>query len=178
MMFLPGWLISIATFPGVIVHEMAHLLFCRWRRVAVLEVCYFRFGNPAGYVMHERTEDFTSTFLVSLGPFFINSVLCLLICIPAAIPMRVFDRPDPLTYVVAWLGISIGMHAIPSAQDAQNIWDAAKSAARDWHPLAIVSFPLVVLIYIGNALRFFWFDAIYAIAIGLWLPVFVVERLA
>lgn len=41
-MIIPGFLISIATFPGVIVHEAAHQLFCRLTKVAVLDVCYFR----------------------------------------------------------------------------------------------------------------------------------------
>ena len=44
-------LISLVTFPGVIVHEAAHLPFCRLRRMPVVEVCFFRVGNPAGYVI-------------------------------------------------------------------------------------------------------------------------------
>lgn len=52
-MIIPGFLISILTFPGVIVHEIAHQLFCRICGVAVLDVCYFKAGNPAGYVVHE-----------------------------------------------------------------------------------------------------------------------------
>ena len=63
-MIIPGWIISILTFPGVIVHEAAHMLFCRMRGVAVLEACFFRFGNPAGYVVHDEINDFNSAFLV------------------------------------------------------------------------------------------------------------------
>lgn len=29
MFFIPGQLIALVTFPGVIVHELAHQLFCR-----------------------------------------------------------------------------------------------------------------------------------------------------
>ena len=54
MIIIPGWLIALVTFPGVIVHEAAHFLFCRLRRVAVFDVCYLRFGNPAGYVIHSK----------------------------------------------------------------------------------------------------------------------------
>lgn len=54
MFFIPGELISILTFPGIIVHEFAHMLFCRIRKVAVFDACYFRVGNPAGFVIkHE-----------------------------------------------------------------------------------------------------------------------------
>jgi hypothetical protein len=45
MFFIPGPLIALATFPGVIVHELAHQLFCRWFRIPVLNVCYFT-GYP------------------------------------------------------------------------------------------------------------------------------------
>ena len=53
MFIIPGVLVSAVTFPGVVVHEAAHMLFCRIRGVAVLDVCFFRFGNPAGYVVHD-----------------------------------------------------------------------------------------------------------------------------
>ena len=53
-MIIPGFLISLVTFPGVIVHELAHVVFCRLTKTPILSVCYFRLGNPAGYVIHER----------------------------------------------------------------------------------------------------------------------------
>lgn len=58
---IPGIVISVLTFPGVIVHEAANLLFCRFAGLAVFDVRYFRFGNPAGYVLHETTSDFRKT---------------------------------------------------------------------------------------------------------------------
>jgi hypothetical protein len=128
---IPGILISILTFPGVIVHEFAHLFFCKIRKVAVFEVCYFRFGNPSGYVIHENTTDFYTTFLISMGPFFINTVLCLLICIPAYIPINFFNVDHPLSYFLVWLGMSIGMHAVPSNQDAKNLYKQAKEKIKE-----------------------------------------------
>ena len=95
-MLIPGWFISIVTFPGVIVHEAAHMLFCRLRRVAVLDVCFFRTGNPAGYVLHEPVADFNTQFLICVGPFIVNSLLCFLICFPAFVPVRVFGSPGTL----------------------------------------------------------------------------------
>lgn len=167
---IPGFIISILTFPGVMVHESAHLLFCKWRGVPVLEVCFFRFGNPAGYVVHCKTNDFTTSFLVSVGPFIINSALCVLICFPAYAPIKVFGLSHPLSYVLLWFGVSIGMHAFPSIQDASNLWEEAKIAVRHKNPLAIISFPLVVLIYIANIGSVFWLDFIYGMALGLGLP--------
>ena len=167
---IPGILVSIVTFPGVIVHEAAHLLFCKWRKVPVLDACFFRVGNPVGYVMHAETDNFTTSFLISIGSFNINSLLCVIICLPAYAPMRVFGVEHPLSYALMWLGVSIGMHAFPSMQDASNLWEAAKKEARNGNLLAIISFPLVVVIYIANLGTFFWLDYMYGLALGIGLP--------
>jgi hypothetical protein len=175
---IPGWVVALATFPGVIVHESAHMLFCKLRGVAVLDVCFFRIGTPAGYVVHEPTEDFNTIFLISLGPFFVNSLLCIFFCFPALIPLRVFEHGDPLLYFLVWLGISIGMHAFPSTQDARLLHAAARQAVSRFSPLAILSYPLVLLIYIANFLSMAWLDAIYGFAIGLGLPLAILEWLS
>lgn len=169
-MFIPGEIISILTFPGVIVHEFAHMFFCKVRKVAVFDACYFRIGNPAGYVVHENTDNFTTTFLVSMGPFVVNTLLCLLICLPAYMPVKFFDLDHPLSYFLIWLGVSIGMHAIPSNQDADNVFQQAKQQVKNWNILAILSFPLVGLIYIFNVLRILWADLLYGVAIGIGIP--------
>ena len=177
MIFIPGWLVALVTFPGVIVHESAHMLFCRLRGVAVLDVCFFRVGNPAGYVIHEEIEDFTTSFLVSVGPLILNSVLCMVLCFPSLVPVRVFGCGDLLSYLMIWLGVSIGMHAFPSTQDARNLWTQARRSAGNLNLLALISFPLVILIYIANVLSVIWFDALYGIALGIFLPMFLLDRM-
>jgi Putative zincin peptidase len=176
MIIIPGFLIALVTFPGVIVHESAHLLFCKLRRVAVFDVCFFRMGNPSGYVIHETPHDFLSAFLISTGPFFINSLLCFIICFPVFLPMRMYGIKDPMSYVLMWLGLSIGMHAFPSTGDASVLWGEARKAAAHWNPLAILSLPLVGVIHIVNLLRFFWLDYLYGFLIGFLLPEFLLKQ--
>lgn len=173
MPFIPGVLISLLTFPGVIVHEAAHFLFCRLRGVPILDASFFQIkglNDPVGYVVHARAKDFTSTFLICLGPFFVNSILCVLICFPVWIPMQVFNVEEPFSWFMMWLGVSIGMHAFPSTQDAANVWHQAKAAAKEGDWLARLSLPLVVALWIANLGRFFWLDYAYGIALGVWLP--------
>jgi hypothetical protein len=50
-MYIPRILVSVLTFPGIIFHELGHQLFCKFTGVRVIKVRYFRFGNPAGYVL-------------------------------------------------------------------------------------------------------------------------------
>jgi len=176
MIIIPGFLIALVTFPGVIVHESAHLLFCKLRRVAVFDVCFFRMGNPSGYVVHETPHDFLSAFLISTGPFFINSLLCFIICFPAFLPIRIYDIKDPVSYVLMWLGLSIGMHAFPSTGDASVLWAEARKAAAHWNPLAVLSLPLVGVIHVVNLLRFFWLDYLYGFLIGFLLPEFLLKQ--
>jgi hypothetical protein len=175
---IPGFVISILTFPGVIVHEAAHMLFCRLRGVAVLDYCFIRVGNPAGYVIHERTGNFTTSLLISVGPFFVNSILCFVICLPAFFPMEIFHVQDPLTYVFLYLGVSIGMHAFPSTGDAKTLWGEAKEAAGKGNLLAYASYPVVGLIYVANVLSIVWFDALYGVALGVGLPHLILDSLS
>ena len=170
MFFIPGEIISILTFPGIIVHEFAHMLFCRLRKVAVFDACYFRVGNPAGYVIHANTSNFYTTFLISMGPFFVNTLLCLFICLPAYMPIKFFQLDHPLSYFLIWLGVSIGAHAIPSNQDASNVYEQAKEKIKEKNLLAILSFPLIGLIYVFNFLRFFWIDVLYGVGVGIGIP--------
>ena len=170
MILIPGQLISLVTFPGVIIHEVAHMWFCKLRGVAVLDVCFFRFGNPAGYVVHEEIKNFNTSFLISVGPFILNSLLCMFICFPAYLPMRVFGVPGFSSYFLLWLGISIGMHAFPSMGDAAALFQHAKKAMSSGNILAILSFPLIIIICLANISRVFWLDYLYGLGIGLGLP--------
>lgn len=179
-MIIPGFLIAWLTFPGVIVHEFAHMFFCRMFGLAVLEVRFFRFAvaGPAGYVVHERSEKFTPAFFVSVGPFIVNTVLCFLICFPVYLPYRYFEIEGPLTFFTLWLGLSIGMHAFPSNQDARTLWQQATVAAKNGNLLAMLSLPLVIIIYVGNLLSIVWADLFYGLAVGLGLPELLLKSIS
>lgn len=181
MFFIPGILISIVTFPGVIVHELAHQLFCRLCRVAVLDVCYFRFENPVGYVIHEKPKNSYQQILIGIGPFLFNTIIGGLIAIPAAVPILNFDvklgQGTLVSYFLVWLGVSIAMHSFPSTGDAASMWESIKS--KDTHIIAkIVGAPIVLLIYIGAAGSVIWLDAVYGIAVATFVPNLIIKVLA
>jgi hypothetical protein len=171
MFLIPGPLIALATFPGVIVHELAHQLFCRWFGVPVLEVCYFRFGNPAGYVIHEPAGKGYQSLLISIGPFLVNTILGGLIAFPAALPVVRFGAGDLLDYFLIWLGVSIAMHAIPSIDDAKSLWQAVKRVSLVGR---FVATPIVGIIYLASIGRVFWLDVFYGIGVAIGLPTLLV----
>jgi hypothetical protein len=177
MYLIPGFLISIITFPGVIIHEFAHQLFCRLCNVAVLDVCYFRFGNPAGYVVHEQPRKASQNILIGVGPFFVNSIIGALIAVPAAIPVLKFNTGTPLDYFLIWVGVSIAMHSFPSTGDAKSIWSSVKDDNNSIL-LKIIAAPIVGIIYIFAFGSYFWLDLAYGVALVLLLPNLLIKMLA
>ena len=157
---IPGWIISLLTFPGVILHEFSHKLFCNLFHVPVYRVKYFQIGtSEAGYVQHGEPRTFAQTFWISTGPLVINS-LCAVILAGLSIQAR---GDSFLQYLIVWLSASAGMHAFPSSHDAEHILSASKIArAKNGSVLYLLAYPFVELIDMANGLRIFWFDAFYA----------------
>jgi hypothetical protein len=160
---IPGFIISLLTFPGVIVHEWAHKIACNLFGVAVFQVVYFKLdfklvGGEAGYVQHETPKRYIETLCISSAPLLINTLVALA-CGVAAHQARTV----PALYgLLVWLGFSAGSHALPSNQDMNNVRQHAKGETLF---VGVFSQALYVLMVILNALRFFWIDFIYAFSL-------------
>jgi hypothetical protein len=167
---IPGWLVSLLTFPGVILHEWAHKKFCDLAKVKVQDVVYFNLdfigeNESAGYVIHERPTTYKQIFLISVGPLIINSLATILL--GYLFQILGFNTPETqnslLAIILAWLALSVGMHAFPSDEDMKNILEASKvELAKGGSKLHYLAFPFVWLVSLANKLRAIWFDAIYA----------------
>lgn len=156
---LLGILVTWATFPGVILHEWGHKFFCDRAGIPVYEVKYFGFGDPAGYVRHGEITRYRDAFLVTIAPFIINSIFAIAMFI-----LPVFKVNGTIDLFFMWLGASFAMHAFPSDGDAKHLWAHSQSSWRA-NPVALIGFPLVIVIFIANLLRIFWFDLIYAVVL-------------
>lgn len=170
-MIIPGFIISFITFPGVIIHELAHQIFCHICGLRVIEVKYFQFSNPCGYVIHEATDHPGKVFLTSMGPFLINTLLGVLIMLPASIEVLAFkEYGNLLNLTLAWLGFSILMHAFPSTGDAKVMVNRILKNEKVGIIPKILAAPFIGLIYVGAVGSIVWLDAIYAAAVALVLP--------
>jgi len=160
LFFIPGWLISGATFPGIILHEWAHKMFCHWVGVEVYLVQYFQFGQDvAGFVEHAEPQTYRQTVAISFGPLLINTIACFAFAVFA----RQAINGSLLHTFMLWLAISFGMHAFPSDQDTQQVLGASHKAGREGRLfLFIFTLPFIFLLRIANGLRVIWFDAIFA----------------
>jgi hypothetical protein len=158
--------ISLLTFPGIIIHELAHSTFCNIARVQVYKVCYFRLGNPSGFVIHEPADSYWKALLIDIAPFLINTLTSLLLFAIAVNLSQSF-----IVYLLYWLGISIAIHSFPSNSDADNLWSQSKSSLKR-NPLALIGFPIVGIIKLAIILDRIWFDLIYAVALLLIVALF------
>ncbi|CDK30425.1 metalloprotease family protein [Candidatus Babela massiliensis] len=136
-MIIPGPIIALLTFPGVIVHEFAHKLFCDIFNVPVYYVNYFiPLSDQAGRVIHKNTDNFWTLFFISVAPLIVNSLLCMLFTFPFASTYFLgtdtvwYSNSTILNILITWLGYSIGFHAIPSNQDVKNLDKYAKNEFR------------------------------------------------
>lgn len=166
---IPGFIISIATFPGVMIHELAHAMFCRLTGTRIHKICYFRLGNPAGYVIHDIPTNVWKHILIGVGPFLLNTLIGLIFGLAAAYEHVDFDKLTWMTGLYLWLAISVAMHSFPSTGDAKSIWRSVWSKGA---PITakLVGTPLVAIIFLGALGSIFWLDAIYGFGVVVELP--------
>ena len=174
-MFIPGFLINLATFPGVIVHEIAHQIFCDIAKVPVKEVVYYKIFSNA-YVEHDEAPDLKSSFLITVGPFLVATFLCAVLTFPVTGMLSLKDYGATVSSWVPltcfWLGISIGMHAFPSKEELDRFRKQIDTKGA-FAPLYLLSSAVRIFFLLARFGRFFWFDAIYAGLVALIAPMIV-----
>ena len=159
---IPGWLISIVTFPGVIAHEVGHVFFCKQFNVKIHKICYFRFGNPSGYVIHDDPNNFKQSFFIDVGPFIVSNTLAIISFVFASLFMTNYEI---VGLFLGWLGLSFAMNSFPSTGDAKALWNVTKKHSEKNKLLKLIGYPFVVIIYIANILSIIWFDLVWAIGL-------------
>ena len=157
-MFFP-----ILTFPGVMLHESAHAIFCKLFRLKIFRISFFRFGTLSGFVEHEEPRSISSAFGVSIGPLVINSIVAMFI----AYWSTYYGVNSPWFYLLIWLAFSFGSQALPSDQDANNIVQKNINLIRHKNVLYLITLPFYYLVWLSvwcsNKLKIVGFDMIYAL---------------
>lgn len=177
-MMIPGVYMALITFPGVVVHEFAHQLFCRLCGVAIFDVKYFQMADPVGYVQHEPVKKPIHQLLISVGPFIVNNILALALAFPASIPVFMFNDGSPFDFLLLYLGLSIAMHAFPSTTDAKVMWEAIWHGKDTPRWLKIITVPITGLIYAGAMGSVIWLDLVYGMGIAFGLPILIIKFFA
>jgi hypothetical protein len=163
MFFIPGFIVALVTFPGVVVHELAHQLACRFARVVVVDVCYFQLKRPNGYVLHEPVTTVRKQLVVGLAPLVVNTLLGMLICMPATISVFVIGSPTAVDWLLMWLGVSIAMHAFPSRGDVRGMWQGCVRNPRAPFIGRALLVPVLAGLFVMSLGGLVWLDALYGL---------------
>jgi hypothetical protein len=150
-------LISAITFPGIVIHELGHKFFCDLMNVRVHKVCYFRFGNPIGYVIHDSPRNFNQSFFITFGPFILGTLFALLFYTYS----QFYSNNLIIRLLFIWLGASVAIRCFPSPTDAKFLWKETNRHIRK-NPFAIIGYPFVLLLWITNLINTIWIDIAYA----------------
>ena len=168
MFLIPGEAIALLTFPGVMLHELAHQIGCWLAGVKVYKVCYFRLSNPCGYVIHEHPKHIYQSLAIVIAPIVLGySMAIILALIANDVGAGIVGG------IILWLSFSIAMNALSSNDDINSLWGMLKGFTIIEHegayykipyssPLIyrIILFPFGGLIKLINTLRLLWSDAI------------------
>lgn len=178
MIAIRSYLPSLLTFPGVVLRQAIQVVMCRLAGVKVLDVRYFRRDTPSGYVLHEMPKELRTSLGLALGPLVVHTILCMALCLPALAPVQFHESSiDAMGLFQLWLGLSIGMHAFPPFRDTNNLWELTRKEAINHGALVRVAFPVLAFIRTAQRLSLLGFDVVYAGAVGLVIPWFVLAAL-
>ena len=172
-------LLSYLTFPGIIVHEFAHAWACRRLGIRVAKVCYLRFGNPQGFVLHERPSSALQHIMVAVAPFFVSTLLALAISFATCLLVQSSAPSETCNTVMllaVWCSFSLALHALPSSGDADALWADVKSPEVGFFA-KILLLPVVGVIRLAQQGSRFWLDILFALMIVALPPVVLLVRI-
>lgn len=168
--------------PGIVVHELGHYLLARLCGVTVQDAVFFEPEGPSGYVVHSVPRHLVQHATIVAGPLLLNSSLGFLLFRAAVTQLnRAFEALQQYSFlpvgqvlILAVLGASIALHALPSNADATSLWRVTLDRIGQGQLFAVAAVPVALSLLFANQLRPYWIDWIYALglaAVAVWLPV-------
>jgi len=101
-------------YPGVILHELMHLVMCIFLGVKVKGI---KFGINESYVKHNDANAL-KIFLIALAPFMLGNLIAIYLI---SFSQNNFGQELILFLVFNWLSISFIFYSIPSKPDTKNV---------------------------------------------------------
>jgi len=155
---------NLFTFPGIIIHEIAHVLFCNITRTKVQSFNLFGNGisfflTRCGHVTYDVPENAKKQLAISFGPMVFNSFITI-ITVFVAIALSYYI--PLISWFLLWLAFSIGAHAFPSSLDGNALSRITKDEIKNNKLLALLYAPFSLFAYLAQYATVLWVDAIYS----------------
>jgi hypothetical protein len=168
MTWIPGIFITILTFPGFVMQTVARRFWCDLLGVSVYEAHYFK-----GTLIHEKIDSPVRAAFVVFAPFSVNTVLCGVLLFPVIfsflLDSAATDQNAAIHLLLTWVGIAIGMHALPTRATINHYLESLpEHRRRGWvYFILRVTERFFILI---DFLKRFWLDLVYAVVVGMATP--------
>lgn len=111
---MPKFRLHYFFFPGMIFHELSHLIACIFLGVKVKQVKFF--GVEEAYVVHEVPSAWKS-IIISLAPFILGTYIALLLMDTG---MEFLTAFNPIGFIFYWFALGLLFYSFPSLHDAKN----------------------------------------------------------
>ena len=123
--------------PGIVSHELAHVLACRLSGVGVVEFPQFALFAPDATLVHERVDSFPADLCIAVAPLPVNTVLGLGAFAAATV------APTPWSWPFYWVGICLALTAFPSVGDTETLLDTAAGLSHWRRPVGYgIAYPV------------------------------------
>ncbi len=169
---------SVLFFPGVVFHELSHVIACTLTGVKIQKVKWF--GTDEAFVQHDKPNAWQG-LLITVAPFVLGSIIGFQLLLFGHAMLSAWS---PTALLVYWFALSVLLYSFPSKQDALNAFNAFSDFYRrrvlEKGPLLerlvwMLSFPFffvpvililgfILLFDTAFVLRFLWVAAILIIS--------------
>ena len=168
------------TFIGVVIHEIAHIYVCKAYNIPITGYKLYDMDICGGYVEHYITKSYMPMFFVAVAPFFFNIIVATMILLTIfTFQNQIFDyittQPNYSSSILAvsvifglWASVSMLLHAFPSKQDANMLWNHTKRVTDEsmkYYLIFPVVYPIVLFIYLLNKTRKVYANVIFTVFI-------------
>ncbi len=164
IIIIPPFITTILTFPGVILHEMAHKFFCDYYNIDVFKVAYFRPSSKAGHVIHRPIFDPKQNAIIALAPLFVNSLISILLLVPwmfmNTLGTSFMWQISLGDLFLIWVGFACALSALPSDTDTFHV-------SKEAHGLYTISQIVKFLNWFGFVGSLLWFVFLFLISLAI-----------
>jgi hypothetical protein len=163
--------LSRILFPGIIFHELSHVVACLVLGVTIEKVKWI--GKDGGYVVHQNSIPY-KTIIIALIPFFFNIFISLIFA-----RIYILNSDIIIKIISIWFAIAALFFCVPSSQDAKNVFNAIKENYSKTKfiniILNIIFIPLTIIILIISFFFKIIHNSLYfrLILIFIWLFLFI-----
>jgi hypothetical protein len=132
-------IVHVLGLPAVVVRSAVQVLLVHRSGLAIEEVTFFRFDDPAAYTVYEAPGQLGLAAAIAFVPTLVNVVLAVICLAPALAPRMVLHLPVTwLTLVQIWLGLAFAAHALPIYEEAGPLAEQARVGVGRAQPGALV----------------------------------------